>query len=355
MAENGCAYAVVESSSHGLSPKTNRLGDVGYDAAVFTNLGHEHLEFHGTWEQYRDDKVNLFRALNRNHAKTEIAGSPSIPEPFGVVNADDPNSGFFSGVTGHRTNRFSATGKDSELAATDIENDASGNTYNVSVPCEKSPINIHDSLPGAFNVDNLLAAMLAVTGLTGFSMQEIAPLCPKLEPVRGRMTAVKKNQPFEVYVDFAHTPSAFLAILPPLRKRVDKTGGRIISLFGSSGERDTEKRPKMGKAAAEYSDIIILTEDDPRKESPLDIINEIARGVFEVTETEGKKMLFKQGENLFIIPDRREAIRKAVSVAKPGDIVLLLGKGHQDTMIYGDSVLPYDEINEAEKVLEELQ
>jgi len=350
MAENGCAYAVVESSSHGLSPRTNRLGDVEFDAAVFTNVTHEHLEFHGSWEQYRDDKANLFRALDKRRAKPGIEGAALIPEPFGVINADDKSAAYFAGVTKQKTLNFSVSGRDADLTVRAIESGALGNWYHVHISAENTAINIRDRLPGAFNAGNVLAALLTVSSLTGVPVRQIAPLCPWLLPVRGRMTAINKGQPFEVLVDYAHTPSSFQAIFPPLRKRQDLSGGRIISLFGSAGERDTQKRAEQGKIAAAYSDYIVLTDEDPRGEVPLDILDEIARGVYAENSA-----LFKQNENVFLIPDRPAAIRKALSLARSGDIVLLLGKGHENTIIYKDYVMPFDEFAEAEKALGELK
>jgi UDP-N-acetylmuramoyl-L-alanyl-D-glutamate--2,6-diaminopimelate ligase len=346
MVENGCEYAVAESSSHGLSPRTNRLGDVEFDAALFTNVTHEHLEFHGTWEQYRDDKANLFRALDRASSKAQAA-----PEPFGVINADDPSAEFFANATKRETLSFSVRGKDADLTINGIESGAQGNSYKVFIRKEKANIDIHDKLPGAFNAGNVLASLLVVSGLTKIPVSELAPLCPKLLPVRGRMTAVDRGQDFEVLVDYAHTPSSFQAIFPPLRKRLDSDsrGRRIISLFGSAGERDTQKRAEQGKIAARYSDIIILADEDPRGEVPMDILDEIARGVY--AENPG---LFKQNQNVFLIPGRAEAIRKAFSLARKGDLVLLLGKGHENTIIYKDRAMPYDEIAEAEKALEQV-
>jgi len=131
MAENGCAYAVAEASSHGLSKRTNRLGDVEFDAAVFTNVTHEHLEFHGSWEQYRDDKANLFRALDREQAKTGLPDIAAAPEPFGVVNADDKSAGYFREATKRRSLSFSVKGKDADLVMKSIESSARGNWYNV--------------------------------------------------------------------------------------------------------------------------------------------------------------------------------------------------------------------------------
>ena len=358
MAENGCSFAVVESSSHGLSPRTNRLGDVEYDATVFTNLGHEHLEFHGTWEQYRDDKANLFRALNREQAKKSagIAGSPPVPEPFGVVNADDPSSEYFIGVTGRRALGYSAAGKGADLSAALVESGAGGNRCLAKIAAEGKSAEIRDCLPGAFNAGNVMAALLAASGLAGAPVSELAPLCPSLKPVRGRMSAVKCGQPFEVLVDYAHTPSSFMAVLPPMRKRADEAGGRVICMFGSAGERDTAKRREQGKIAAAYSDFIVLTDEDPRGEDPMAIITEIAGGALGHSEAPPPSPpKFREGENLFLIPSRPAAARKALSLARAGDIALLLGKGHESAIIYGGGrEEPYDEAAEAEKALAEL-
>jgi UDP-N-acetylmuramoyl-L-alanyl-D-glutamate--2,6-diaminopimelate ligase len=338
MAASGAEYAVVEASSHGLSERTNRLGDVEFDAAVFTNVTHEHLEFHGTWEQYRFDKANLFRSLDRRGEKK------GAPLPFGVINADDESAAYFAGAAKRRTFSFSVRGAEADLALRTIESGAGGNWYETAIAGDKETIDIRDQLPGAFNAGNVLASLLAVSGISGIPVRELVPLVPRLKPVRGRMTAIKNSRGFEVLVDFAHTPSSFLAIFPPLRERINKTGGRIISLFGSAGERDTQKRSKQGRIAADYSDIMILTDEDPRGERPEAILEEIARGAPER----------KRGEDLFLIPHRPSAIRKALSLARSGDMVLLLGKGHENSIIYAEKTATFDEIGEAEKALEEL-
>jgi UDP-N-acetylmuramoyl-L-alanyl-D-glutamate--2,6-diaminopimelate ligase len=355
MADNGCEYAVAEASSHGLSEKTNRLGDVEFRAVACTNVTHEHLEFHGTWEQYRDDKANLFRALDRYAPSRDTAGGP---EPFGVVNVDDKSAGYFAGVTGRRILKYSAKGKEADLSLRAFESGIWGNWYDVFIAAENDSIDVRDKLPGAFNAGNLLAALLVVSGLTGIPVRQIACFAPRLEPVRGRMTAVGGGQPFELLVDYAHTPSSFLVIFPPLRRRLDKTGGRIISLFGSAGERDTQKRSEQGRIAAGYSDIIVLTDEDPRGEDPMKILEEIAQGCKAdqgcEADRSGKAAAFRRGENLFLIPDRPAAVRKALSLARAGDTVLLLGKGHENSIIYAGRTDPYDEIGEAEKALKEM-
>jgi UDP-N-acetylmuramoyl-L-alanyl-D-glutamate--2,6-diaminopimelate ligase len=209
---------------------------------------------------------------------------------------------------------------------------------------------LQDKLPGAFNAGNVLAALLVVSNLLSKEIEELAPLVPSLKPVRGRMTAINRGQPFETLVDYAHTPSSFEAILPPLRKRLDSSGGRLICLFGSPGERDTQKRPLQGEVAARYADIVILADEDPRGEEPMSILEEIAgdadRGCL-------SQPGMTCGENLFLIPDRPRAIRKAFALAGKGDIVLLLGKGHENSIIYAEKTIAYDEIAEAEKALNE--
>ncbi|MFA6505296.1 MAG: UDP-N-acetylmuramoyl-L-alanyl-D-glutamate--2,6-diaminopimelate ligase [Treponemataceae bacterium] len=344
MRDYGMEYAVIESSSHGLSPRTNRLGDVAFDVGVMTNVTHEHLEFHGTWEQYREDKANLFRTLDlHDHVKT-IRGVKKPKPSFGVVNADDPSAAYFAAATKKPTLTFSAKGDDADLSLRNVKSEAFGNTYDVYVRTTGETISVGDKLPGAFNAGNVLAALLVVSGLLNASVASLQPLIPKLRPVRGRMSVVEKGQSFEVVVDYAHTPSSFEAVFPPIRKRISERGGRVISLFGSGGERDRDKRPRQGRIAADYSDIVILSDEDPRGEVPMELLEEIAAGCPEK----------KRGEELFLIPDRPIAIRKAFSLARKGDLVILLGKGHENSIIYKNGTIPFDEIAEAEKALAEM-
>lgn len=344
MRASGCDYAVVESSSHGLSRRTNRLGDVAFDVGVMMNVAREHLEFHGTWERYREDKANLFRALGRFEHEKELPSGPARLPSFGIVNADDPSADYFAEAAGGAVRSFSAAGRPADLSAFDLEVDAAGESF---VAVERRPDGpelrhrVRLELPGAFNVGNALATLLAVSGLTGIAIGDLAPLLPRLRPVRGRMTALDRGQSFEIIVDYAHTPSSFETVFPPLRSRVK---GRMICVFGSGGERDTEKRPRQGRIAADYFDVVILADEDPRGENPTALLEEIAAGCPELP----------RGERLYIIPDRPAAIRKAFSLAGPGDLVALLGKGHENSIIYKDGPIPYDEIGEAERALAEL-
>lgn len=340
MRDSGCEYAVVEASSHGLSPRTNRLGDVAFDVGIMTNVTHEHMEFHGTPEQYRADKANLFRSLDRfGHSKTISGRRVEVPS-FGVVNADDPVSALFRAACGKPILSFGVDNPDADSWAEEVVPDALGASFVYRERDSAYPARIE--LPGAFNVRNALAALQVVSRLRGLPASDLLPLLPNLKPVRGRMTVVDKGQAFEVIVDYAHTPSSFRTILPPLRKRIS---GRLICVFGSGGERDIEKRPQQGRIAAEYCDIVILADEDPRGEDPLALLEQIAAGCPEL----------RRDEVLFLIPDRKKAIRKAVSLARAGDLVLLLGKGHENSIIYANRVVPYDEIGEAEAALAELK
>jgi UDP-N-acetylmuramoyl-L-alanyl-D-glutamate--2,6-diaminopimelate ligase len=340
MAENGAEYAVLEASSHGLSQKTNRLGDVAFSAAVMTNVTHEHLEFHGTWEQYRDDKLNLFRALKRQGVLAAI----------GVVNADDPSAAAFAAAGASKVLKYSVRGLAADLTLGSIVSGAGGNWYSVMVRQTGEIIDIRDRLAGAFNAGNVLAALLVVSELLDTPLRNLAPLAARLKPLRGRMTAIPNFLGIELLVDYAHTPSSFRTIFPPLRERLNRTGkGRIIAVFGSAGERDTQKRYMQGEIAASYADILVLCDEDPRGEEPVTILEEIAAGCM------GGNPGLKRGRNLFLIADRPAAIRKALSLAREGDLVLLLGKGHENSIIYAGGPRPYNEIETALKAAEELQ
>jgi len=349
MRENGVEFVVLESSSHGLSKRTNRLGDVRFDVGVMTNVTHDHLEFHGTWEQYRSDKAELFRSLDSPAPPrhTKQVASMELPLPsFGVVNADDPSADYFAAATMHKTYRFSVKGASADLSLRLVESGPDGNWYEAFAASTGAMLTLRDQLPGAFNVGNVLAAILVVSSLLSVEAETLAQFVPYLKPVRGRMTTIHRGQPFEALVDYAHTPSSFEAVLNPLRERLNVSGGRLICLFGSPGERDTQKRFLQGEVAARYSDTVILTDEDPRGEEPMAILEEIAKGC-----QTSQRMI--RDETLFLIPGRPQAIRKAFSLAAAGDIVILLGKGHENSIIYADKTIDYDEIKEAETALEE--
>lgn len=380
MLENGCKYAVIETSSHGLSAKLNRCGNILFDCGVFMNVTLEHLEFHKNFETYRSDKANLFRALDKHNHIKKIAGTETSINSIGIVNLEDESAKYFIDSTKHKVYGFTTEGKAGKAAAevganavplpeipknlrfmtakniasatygltfdvdADGENSLYPQNFDPVLPRTNSHFSVKASLPGAFNAYNLMASIIAVSSVTGFSFEEIAQKIPQLSPIKGRMTVIDEGQDFEVIVDYAHTPSSFETIFPLLKKRCS---GRIFALFGSGGERDLTKRPLQGQIAAKFCDIIILTDEDPRGEDSVELLKMIADGAMK----EGKIM----DENLFITPDRPKAIRQAFSMAKKGDIVLLLGKSHENSIIYKDYVMPYDEISEAKKALQELK
>ena len=375
MLENGCSYAVVETSSHGLSPRLNRTGNINFDCGAFMNVTLEHLEFHKTFEQYRDDKANLFRKLDTaDHVKT-ISGEKRKITPVGIVNLEDPSAEYFVKATKQKVWGFTTNGlagrkatsgaageaagseggtSSSErglpaipsgvpyLTASDIISDSKSLSFTVTESSGKT-YEVKSKLPGAFNAYNLMASIIAVSSMTGLTSEEVAAKTPELTPIKGRMTVINQGQPFELIVDYAHTPSSFETIFPPVRQRCK---GKMICVFGSGGERDLTKRPLQGEIAARFCDIVILADEDPRGEDPVELLKMIAVGA----EKAGKKM----GENLFINHERPKAIRQAFSLAGKDDIVLLLGKSHENSIIYKNGALPYDEISEAEKALEEM-
>jgi UDP-N-acetylmuramoyl-L-alanyl-D-glutamate--2,6-diaminopimelate ligase len=310
-----------------------------FDAAVLTNVTHEHLEFHGSFEAYRSDKANLFRALSPSPAKE--AGCPR----FAVVNADDASADYFrgccdvpvycySGRPGGRAGREGPSSAD--LVALDIRSDIAGSSFVLAQGAARAPARI--GIPGPFWVENLLAAALTVSRLLGIDALSLAPLVAGLTPVPGRMDFVDRGQPFAVIVDYAHTPGAFERLLPWVRAHA---AGKVTAVFGSAGERDVEKRPLQGRAAALHCHTIVLTEEDPRGEDGMEVLEQIASGCA------GKR----RGEDLFLVPDRTEAIRFAIDRAGPGDAVLLLGKGHEGSIIGPRGPRQWDERAEAERAL----
>ncbi len=355
MRDNGCEYAVVEASSHGLSPRTARLLHMHFDAGVFMNVTQEHLEFHGTFEQYRYDKANLFRSLDTHDHKKKNG----TVEAFGIVNLEDPSAAYFAQATKQPVFGFSMqkhigtaefvpfSNFAGGLSADNVQEGETGLTFTIHAAFNGVQKTYEAAAPvtGFFNVYNILASLIAVHNLTGLPFDTLVPLLNRLMPVRGRMCRVEAGQDFEVLIDYAHTPSSFQVIMPSVRERIKAKGGRVIAVFGSGGERDTVKRPEQGRIAGDYCDVIILTDEDPRGEDPVELLEMIAAGCPNK----------KRGEELFIIPDRPTAVRKAFSLAQPNDAVLLLGKGHENSIIGKNGAVPYDEYTEAQNALREMK
>jgi len=329
MVEAGKRYSVIEATSHGLSARTGRLSTVEFAAAVCTNISHEHLEFHGSFDQYRSDKANLFRGLSA--------------EGFGVVNLDDPNHQYLIDQSAAPVLGYGIENSAADLYAAKIRSDLSGSSFTLQNRFGAQPARIN--LPGAYNLANLLAAAVTVLRLVPVQLEDLVRLFPDLQGIPGRMEQVTAGQPFQVIVDYAHTPQSFSQLFPLVRTH---TEGRLIAVFGSAGERDVEKRPLQGQLAARFCDIVVLADEDPRGEDPVAILEEIAAGCRQ--EDPGRR----EGENLFLIPDRRQAIARAFTLAGAGDTVLLLGKGHEESIIYADGPIQWQEGKTARQILGEM-
>ena len=308
----GAEYLVLEVTSHAME-QFRTLG-VPVEIAVFTNLTHEHLDYHKTIENYRKAKMKLFKKAK-----------------FGVINADDKSSKEFIKVSRDYITYGIKNGK---MRAREIKTDVFGTEYAVG------DINVKTKIPGEFNVYNSLAAV-AVGKKLGLRNQEIARGIEALESVEGRMNRIDEGQEFSVIVDYAHTPDALEKVFDAL----PETKGRVIAVHGGAGRRDETTRAERGEILGKNSDFVIITEDDSRDEDPEEIAKEFVRGA----EMAGKT----QGKDLAVNLDREEAIRAAIRLARKGDIVLLLGKGHEKTILRGEKAVPFEDAKVARKYLKE--
>jgi len=311
-------YLVLETTSHALAQ--NRVWGVPYSVAVLTNITHEHLAFHKTFERYLAAKRKLFELADHNRKGLRL----------GVVNAEDPNAeAFTSAIANPLTYGVSA----GDVRAEKVQLTPDGSSYDVTI--ENTTYHIVCKLAGSFNVYNSLAAV-CVGNKLGLTKEQIEQGISSLESVEGRMTRIDEGQDFDLIVDYAHTPDSFEKLFRDLKPVVK---GKMIVLFGSLGGGDKEKRPLQGELAGKYADEVIVCEEDDRQEDPNIIANDITAGV----EKAGKV----REKDLFLIHDRTEAIQFAIKRAKKGDMVLLLGKGHEKTIEDAKGERPWDEIGTA--------
>jgi UDP-N-acetylmuramoyl-L-alanyl-D-glutamate--2,6-diaminopimelate ligase len=327
MKRAGVEWLVLETTSHGLAQ--NRVWGVPYSLAVMTNVTHEHLDYHGTFANYRDAKRKLFKLANGNRGGLRT----------GIINAEDPSAELFkSDIASSLTYGV----KKGDLRATNLKQSAAGSTYTAKIGGDSYQIKCH--LPGSFNVYNSLAAV-AVGRVIGMDKTQIEQGIAALPSVEGRMTAVDEGQDFSVIVDYAHTPDSFEKLFSDFRPVVK---GRLIVMFGSAGgQRDPAKRPIQGEIAGKYADEVVLTEEDDRDTPGQDILDQIAAGA----EKAGKV----REKNLFLVHDRAEAIKFTLGRAKAGDTVLLLGKGHEKNIERAHGLDHWDEIATTQKVLKILK
>jgi UDP-N-acetylmuramoyl-L-alanyl-D-glutamate--2,6-diaminopimelate ligase len=344
MERSGDRWAVVESTSHGLAQQ--RVAGTAYDIAVLTNITSEHLDFHGTLEAYRAAKESLFARL-----AVEVGNPDKGFGKHAVINADDAHAADVTAVAsraGAAILRYGFAGRlgDVEpraldIAAVDVLESPAG--MDVSIVTRSWQGTLALRLAGRFNISNALAAM-GVAEALGLDSEEAAAAIANVDAVPGRMQRIDAGQPFTVVVDYAHTADSLAKVLDELAPR-DADAGLIV-VFGSAGERDTQKRPEMGRVAAERCRLVVVTDEDPRGEDRIAILDAIASG----SEARG----MQRGQDLLVIPDRAEAIVSAISAARPGDAVLLAGKGHEKTIETSAGDIPWDESAVARDALAKL-
>jgi UDP-N-acetylmuramoyl-L-alanyl-D-glutamate--2,6-diaminopimelate ligase len=340
MASAGDEAAVIETTSHGLV--LGRVGAIEYDVAILTNLTHEHLELHGSWEAYRDAKLSLFERLRTRGSGSAVKPSTRPWPRTGIVNLDDPSAGAFVGVTQEAGARVLTYGTDpaADVRATRVEEATRGLRIAYDAPSGSARVGLQ--LLGRFNVHNALA-VIALGEAVGLDPVAVREGLASVPVVPGRMERIELGQPFGVIVDFAHSPASLQAVLDGLAPSAAARGGELIAVFGSAGERDTAKRAVMGRIAGERCRLVVVTDEDPRGEDRDAINDEIARGV----EAAGRR----RGHDLLVIADRRAAIEAALERARPSDIVLLAGKGHERSIIGPDGPRPWNERAEVESAL----
>jgi UDP-N-acetylmuramoyl-L-alanyl-D-glutamate--2,6-diaminopimelate ligase len=349
MAVAGNSAAVVETTSHGLA--LERVAEIAYDVAVFTNLTHEHLELHGTFEAYREAKLSLFRRLGGATAK-------QLPRPWprtAIVNADDPAAPLFVEAgrsAGARVITYGETAA-ADVRATGVEEGRRSMRIDVATPRWSGTVELR--LAGRFNVYNALGAIAFGEALE-LDPAVIRAALGAVEGVTGRMERIDRGQPFGVVVDYAHSPASLEKVLDVLAPMAAAAGGGLIAVFGSAGERDVQKRGMMGRIAAERCRLVVVTNEDPRGEDDMAIIDQIAAGADAVAGSTVAAAVQPAGSRpeVLRIPDRRAAIEAAFERARPGDWVLLAGKGHEQTIIMADGPVPWDERSEAIRALERL-
>lgn len=326
MVANGATHVVLEATSHGLAQ--HRVAACEFDLGVVTNITHEHLDYHGTYEAYRAAKGKLFSFL-----------AETLPKSFAtprcaILNRDDTSYSYLSGLT--TTPQMSyGTSIGSDLCADKILETSSGLSFEVHgkyLDGQEWYAQVETPLVGSYNVSNCLAALGACVGALEVDPQVAVRALKSVKKVPGRMEFIDMGQAFLAIVDFAHTPNALHRALEAARSLATE---RVIAVFGSAGLRDREKRRMMSEISAELADVTILTAEDPRTESLASILDEMSAGV--------RKQGGEEGKTYWCIPDRGNAIRFALDLAQQGDVVIVCGKGHEQSMCFGEIEYAWDD------------
>ncbi len=316
MISHGKKAAVLEISSHALDQE--RVFGVKLDSAVFTNITPEHLDYHGNMRSYLAAKSKIFKSLKQGGAA--------------VLNADDPMVARLKEKAKVPVLMF-GLGEEADVRGSDIRTFSGSTEFDIEAK-DIGKIHVRSRLIGKHNVYNMLAAAAALSA-SGITIDQIKEGLEKAQPVPGRLDRVETAAPFTVLVDYAHTPNALENVLNCLRSIAEE---KLICVFGAGGDRDRTKRPVMGRIATDICDRVILTSDNPRSEDPMDILNEIEKGV-------------KDKTNYSIISNRKDAVKSAIEAAESGDVVVIAGKGHEDCQIVGDSVLHFNDKEVAAEIL----
>ncbi|HEX3036828.1 MAG TPA: UDP-N-acetylmuramoyl-L-alanyl-D-glutamate--2,6-diaminopimelate ligase [Thermodesulfobacteriota bacterium] len=328
MREQGTEYVAMEVSSHALDRK--RTLGCQFDTAVFTNITQDHLDYHETMENYFGSKKKLF---------SEVLGKSEKKAKFSILNFDDPYGVEISKHAAGRVVSYSITSKDTAVHPEKYEITPQGILAVLNTAWGK--VEVNSKLFGKHNLYNILAASTTALCL-GSGISAVEKGVSRLASVPGRLDRVENPFGITVLVDYAHTPDALKNVLMAVKPF---TRRNLILVFGCGGDRDPIKRPIMGRIGRELADILIVTSDNPRTEDPESIIDQIEKGVFEISSDE---------KSYFRISDRREAIRKAIQVASPGDTLLIAGKGHENYQILGKEKLPFDDKEVAGSILREI-
>ncbi len=324
--KRGATEAVMEMSSHALEQE--RVWGLPVEVGVFTNLTQDHLDYHGTMENYFASKARLFEGVG------------ALPPRVAVLNVDDPyGARLAASVERSQVVRYGIENR-AEFSAEDVRMRAGETSFRMVTPAGN--IAMRSSLTGRVNVYNLLAAS-AAAWMRGLSLEQIAAAAATAPQVPGRFEVVSSANSVTVVVDYAHTDDALRNLISLAKELIKDRGGRLITLFGCGGDRDRTKRPKMGRAAGEGSDLVVLTSDNPRSEEPMSIIQQALTGIKET------------GTECLVEEDRAKAIRIAIRAAHPGDVVLLAGKGHEKVQVLQNATVPFDDVAVAAQVLKEME
>ncbi|MFZ1400815.1 MAG: UDP-N-acetylmuramoyl-L-alanyl-D-glutamate--2,6-diaminopimelate ligase [Candidatus Promineifilaceae bacterium] len=338
MVDAGLTHCILETTSHGLAQ--HRVTAVAFDIAIITNITHEHLDYHGSFEAYAQAKERLFRSVAGNDA------TPHKPAPVTkttILNLDDSSYQRLAAIKAPRQISYSLHNPAADLHVTDLVTDPGGSSFTLHLDGQALPV--RSPLLGIFNVLNMLAAAGAGHAL-GIAPETIQKGLQAVGQIHGRMHQIQRGQQFIVHVDFAHTPDGLEKAIQAARGILGQMGrdGRIITVFGSAGKRDPEKRRLMAEISTQLADQTVLTAEDPRTESLDDILAAMAAGC----EAEGGI----EGQTFWRIPDRGQAIHFALHLARPEDFVLVAGKGHEQSMCFITTEYPWDDIHATEAALD---